>query len=102
MRRLRRAHLKYIREQAKRRKKFKTRAIAAGTAAAITLGAGVCLNKALAAYTPDLHELPVSQDADADPPRSDKGLLLRLYQSFLFYEVCLTMTSADVILERFI
>jgi len=32
----------------------------------ITLGAGVGLHKALAAYTPDLHELAVSQDADAD------------------------------------
>jgi len=66
MRRLRRAHQKYVREQAKKRKKFKQRAIAAGTAAVITLGAGAGINKALAAYTPDNHELPVSQDADAD------------------------------------
>ena len=66
MRRLKRAHQRYVREQVKRRKKFRQRAIAAGTAAAITLGTGVGINKALAAYTPDPHELPVSQDADAD------------------------------------
>jgi len=66
MRKLRRAHQRLARREAKRRKKFKTRAIAAGTAAAITLGAGVGLNRALAAYTPDNHELLVSQDADAD------------------------------------
>jgi hypothetical protein len=66
MRRLKRAHQKYAREQAKRHKKFRQRAVAAGTAAAITLGAGVSINKALAAYTPDPHELSVSQDADAD------------------------------------
>lgn len=65
MRRLKRAHQKYAREQAKRHKKFRQRAVAAGTAAAITLGAGVGINKALA-HTPDIHELPVSQDADAD------------------------------------
>jgi len=70
MRRLRRAQQR----QAKKRKKFKQRAVAAGTAAVITLGAGVSLNKALAGFqqsgasghTPDRHELPVSQDADAD------------------------------------
>ncbi|MBA7487064.1 hypothetical protein ES707_22626 [subsurface metagenome] len=87
MRRLRRAYQRNARQEAKRRKKFKQRApletqmkhslmgrrkksltgraIAAGTAAAITLGAGVSLNIALA-HTPDEHELPVSQDADAD------------------------------------
>jgi hypothetical protein len=65
MRRLRRAHQRNARQEAKQRKKFRQRAIAAGTAAAITLGAGVCLTKALA-HTPDIHELPVSQDADAD------------------------------------
>ena len=65
MRRLRRAYQRNARQEAKRRKKFKQRAIAAGTAAAITLGAGVGLTKALA-HTPDIHELPVSQDADAD------------------------------------
>ncbi len=66
MRRLRRAYQRNARQEAKRRKKFKKRAIAAGTAAVITLGAGAGINKALAAYTPDNHELPVSQDADAD------------------------------------
>lgn len=66
MRRLRRAHQRDAREQAKRRKKFKQRAIAAGTAAVITLGAGVSLNKVLAQYIPDKHELPVSKDADWD------------------------------------
>jgi len=65
MRRLKRAHQRDAREQAKRRKKFKQKAIAAGAAAAITLGVGVSLNKALA-HTPDIHELPVSKDADWD------------------------------------
>jgi len=63
MRRLRRkAHQKHVREH----KKFKQRAIAAGTAVAITLGVGASLSKALATHIPDPHELPVSQDADAD------------------------------------
>jgi len=66
MRRLRRAHQKHVREQAKRYKRLKQRALAAGTAAAITLGAGAGINKALAAYTPDNHQLSVSQDADGD------------------------------------
>ncbi len=62
MRRLRRAHQRH----AEKRKKLRNRAIAAGTAAAITIGTTVGLHKALAAHTPDPHELPVSQDADAD------------------------------------
>jgi len=66
MRRLKRAHQRCVREQTKRRKKFRQRAIAAGTVAAITLGTGVGVNKTLAAYTPDPHELAVSKDADAD------------------------------------
>jgi hypothetical protein len=66
MRRLRRAHQKCVKEQDRRRKKLKKRALAAGIAAAITLGAGVGINKVLAAYTPDPHELPVAQDADGD------------------------------------
>jgi len=66
MRRLKRAHQRHIKYQAKRRKKFRQQAIAAGTAAAITLVTGVGINKALAAYSPDPHELSVSQDADAD------------------------------------
>lgn len=65
MRRLRRAYQRNAGQEAKRRKKFRQRAVAAGTAAVITLGAGVSLTKALA-HTPDIHELPVSQDADAD------------------------------------
>ena len=65
MRRLKRAHQKHAREQAKRRKKFRQRAIAAGTAAIIILGTGIGLNKALG-HTPDDHELPVAQDADSD------------------------------------
>ena len=65
MRRLRRAHQKQVLKQVKKRKKLKQRAIAAGTAAAITLGAGVTLKKALA-YIPDPHELPVKNDTDAD------------------------------------
>jgi len=62
MRRLRRAHQR----QANKRKKFKRRAIAAGTAAAIALGTGAGLNKALAGDMPDKHQLSVSQDADKD------------------------------------
>ncbi len=62
MRRLRRVHQRHAREN----KKFKRRAIAAGTAAVITLGAGFSINKALAGYTLDKHQLTVSQDADAD------------------------------------
>jgi len=73
MRRLRRA---YQRKTRKRNKfpctrsgtGFRQRAIAAGTAAAITLGAGAGLNKALAKDKPDIatHQQPVSGDADAD------------------------------------
>lgn len=62
MRKLRRAHQRRL----KKRKKLRNRAIAAGTAAAITLGTGLTLHKALAAYTPDIHELPVPQDTDGD------------------------------------
>jgi len=62
MRRLRRAQQRHDRE----RKKFKRRAVTTTAAAVITLGAGFSLNKALAGYTPDSHQLLVSQDADAD------------------------------------
>lgn len=58
MRKLRRA---YQRNAAKRNT-FKKQAIAAGTAAAITFATGLALNKALAVD----HQLPVTQDADAD------------------------------------
>jgi hypothetical protein len=64
MRRLKRAYQR----QAQKRNKFRRRAIAAGTAAAITLGAGAGLNKALAKDKPDTitHQSPVSGDADSD------------------------------------
>ena len=64
MRRLRRAHQRHV----KKRETLRRRAIAAGTAAVITLGAGVSLNKALAKDKDkvDAHQQPVSQDADAD------------------------------------
>ncbi|MGD8787781.1 MAG: hypothetical protein PVJ60_10180, partial [Phycisphaerales bacterium] len=62
MKRLRRAYQRRIRK----RKKFKRRIIVAGTAAAITLGTGISLNRAFAVGMPDRHQLPVIQDADAD------------------------------------
>ena len=62
MRRLRRAHQRRM----KKREKLRRRAIAAGTAAAITFGAGASLNKAFAKDKVDEHQQPVSQDADAD------------------------------------
>jgi hypothetical protein len=65
MRRLRRANQKHTIQQAKKRKKLKQRAVSAGTAAMITLGAGVTLN-ITRAHIPDPHELSVSQDADGD------------------------------------
>lgn len=62
MKRLRRA---YQRQRGKR-KKFKYRAIAAGSAAVITFGTGISLSYTLAEYTSDRHQLSVSQDADRD------------------------------------
>jgi hypothetical protein len=62
---MRRLHRAYQR-QTQKRNKLRRRAIAAGTAAAITLGAGAGLNKALAEDNPATHQLPVGQDADAD------------------------------------
>ncbi len=62
MKRLRKAYQR----QARKRNKFRRRAIAAGTAAAITLGTGASLNKALAKDKPLTHQLSVSRDADAD------------------------------------
>jgi hypothetical protein len=62
MKRLRRAYQR----QTIKRSKLRQRAIAAGTAAAITLGAGAGLNKALAKDKPTTHQQPVSRDADAD------------------------------------
>ena len=88
MKRLRRAHQRQLRKQAEKHKRFKKRApletknrlalmgpkrrsltgraVAAGTAAVITLGVAAAGNRALAQYTPDPHELAVSQDADVD------------------------------------
>ncbi|MBN2272599.1 MAG: hypothetical protein JXN61_18445, partial [Sedimentisphaerales bacterium] len=50
----------------KKRTSFRKRAVVAGTAAAISLGTGVTLHKALAAFTPDVHQLPVAHDSDGD------------------------------------
>jgi len=77
MKRLRRAHQR----RNKKSRKFKKRAIAAGTAAVITLGAGAGINKVLADYNPGRHQLPVSQDADADL-LSDREELAIGYQIF--------------------
>jgi hypothetical protein len=66
MRKLRRAQERHAREQSKRKEKFKKRVLAASTAVVIALGAVTGVNKVLAEYTPDPHELPVNQDADAD------------------------------------
>lgn len=66
MKRLKRAHKRCIRQQVNHRRKFKQRAIAAGTVTAITLGTGAGVNRAVAAYMSDPHELTVSKDADAD------------------------------------
>jgi hypothetical protein len=62
---MRRLHRAYQR-QTQKCNKLRRQAIAAGTAAAITLGAGAGLNKALAEDNPAAHQLPVGQDTDAD------------------------------------
>jgi len=62
MRRLKRAQRRY----AKGQRKFRRKVLTTGAAAAIAFGAGTNLNKALAQYKPDNHQLSVSQDADAD------------------------------------
>jgi len=62
MRRLRRAYQR----SATKREKLRRRAVAAGTAAVITFGAGASLNKAFAKDKVDEHQQPVRQDADAD------------------------------------
>ena len=83
MRRLRRSNQKHLKEQAKRRKKLRKKAVVAGTVAAITLGSGLSINKILAAYTPDAHELPVSQDDDVDLLANKEELAIgyRLFKS---------------------
>jgi len=50
----------------KKRRNFTRRAVVAGTAAAISLGTGAALHKALAAFTPDVHQLLVAHDSDGD------------------------------------
>jgi len=62
MRRLKRAQQR----RAKGQRKFRHKALTTGAAAAIAFGAGTNLNKALAQYKPDNHQLSVNQDADAD------------------------------------
>ncbi|MBN2137393.1 MAG: hypothetical protein JW720_06280 [Sedimentisphaerales bacterium] len=49
-----------------KRRRFRNRALATGTAAAISLGTGISIQKSLAAFTPNAHQLPVTRDADAD------------------------------------
>jgi hypothetical protein len=62
MRRLRRAHQKWIR----RREKLKRRAITASTTAVFTLGTCMTANSANLKPAQLNHQLPVRQDADAD------------------------------------
>src|SRR3972149_2757307 len=50
----------------KKRRNFRKSAVVAGTAAVISLGTGVTLHKALAAFAPDVHQLPVAHDSDGD------------------------------------
>jgi len=50
----------------KKRKKFRNRAVAVGTAAAISLGAGITLHKAWGAFPLDVHQLSVLGDSDGD------------------------------------
>jgi len=50
----------------KKRRKFRKRAVAAGAAAAISLGTGITLHKALAAFPLDVHQLSVVGDSDGD------------------------------------
>lgn len=66
MRKLRRARRKFLREQAKKHKNLKQKALTAGAAAAIVLYSGTGLHKAIAAAPPDAHQLPIAQDYDAD------------------------------------
>lgn len=62
MKRLRRTH----RRLEKKHEKLRRRAVAVGTAAFITFGAGVSFNKVFAKDIVDEHQQSVSQDADAD------------------------------------
>ncbi|MEJ2703224.1 MAG: hypothetical protein P8Z79_12355 [Sedimentisphaerales bacterium] len=62
MRRLRRAYQR----RARRRAKFRERAVAAGAAAVVTFGVGASLDKVFAKEAADGHQLAVSRDADGD------------------------------------
>ncbi len=62
MRRLRRAQQRHARQN----RRFRRRAVAAGTAAVISLATGATLQKAFAGMNSDPHQLPVSRDADTD------------------------------------
>jgi hypothetical protein len=62
MRKLRRAQQRRVEKNSR----FKQKAFAAGTAAVITFGIGLTINKAFAGHKPDNHQLSVSRDADAD------------------------------------
>ena len=65
MRRLKRAYQR----NAKKQNKLRRRAVTAGTIAAITIGTGASLNKAIANNTQpwrDEHQLPIRLDADLD------------------------------------
>ena len=62
MRWFKRLNEKRAKKAAKRAKKAAT----AGAVAVIAVGTGLGLSKALAAYTPDPHELTVAKDADRD------------------------------------
>jgi len=76
MRWFRRLNEKRARKAAKKAKKAAT----AGAIAVIAVGASFNLSKALAAHTPDPHELPVVKDADAD-------LLANLEEQAIGYRV---------------
>ena len=62
MRRLRRAQQKHARQN----RRFGRRAVAAGTAAVVTLATAATLQRVFAAVNSDPHRLPVSRDADTD------------------------------------
>lgn len=57
---------KVIRRRRRKYKKLRRGVVTAGTAAAITLGSQVAINKALAGPLLDGHQLPVAADADGD------------------------------------
>lgn len=67
-------------KRAKKAAKRARRAAAVGAAAVIAVGTGLELSKAIVAYTPDPHELPVVKDADAD-------LLANLEEQAIGYRV---------------